>query len=420
MVSKRLRILMFAPLCYPPAGAEAIVTSKLVLAMIDAGWDVKVISQSDFGHSYPTTDNDNWKPLLSVVDNISGMSNKGFVAHILGPALTNKFRTLLWVIKAIFTGFVALRRGKYDVLLSRATPQYGHLPALIVNRITCIPWIANWSDPMPPQKAPPPYGGGIHAKVPFFLNMYCRAVFQYADWHTFPCERLMKYYCQMAPELAGKSSVISHIAFRKFCISQNQEKNVFSLCHTGTIGLRDPSIFFEGLKLFLKDSKPTKEVKVIFIGDPVDEIRIKSQESGVGDVVRIETPKTYEDTQARAASSSVLFVIEASCDEGIFFPSKFVDFIQTGRPVLAISPRVGTLSDILNKNGGGIAVDNRSPYEVSCALSKFYIAWEKETLTTTSGSNKLFNHFSEDIVISKYSDIFFRLNKRKKKISESS
>ena len=112
MDDKHPRILMFAPLCYPPAGSEAIVTSKLVLAMIDAGWKVKVISQSDFGHFYPTTDNDNWKPLLSVVDNISGMSDKGFMAHILGPALTNKLRTLLWVIKAIFTGLVALRKGK--------------------------------------------------------------------------------------------------------------------------------------------------------------------------------------------------------------------------------------------------------------------------------------------------------------------
>ena len=414
MESKSPRILMFAPLCYPPAGSEAIVTSKLVLAMIDAGWDVKVISQSDFGHSYPASDNDHWKPLLSVVDNISGISNKGFMAHILGPALINKFRTLSWVIKAIFTGFVALKRGKYDVLLSRAAPQYGHLPALIVSRITGIPWIANWSDPMPPQKAPPPYGGGIHAKVSFFLNMYCRAVFRYADWHTFPCERLMRYYCQMAPELERKSSVIPHIALRKFCIPQAQEKNVFSLCHTGTIGLRDPSVFFEGLKRFLKEYKPTKEVKVIFIGDPVDEIRTKAHESGVGDIVRIEAPNAYEETQARAASSSVLFVIEASCDEGIFFPSKFVDFIQTGRPVLAISPRVGTLSDILSKNGGGVAVDNRSADEILSALNKFYMAWEKGMLTTTYGSHKLLNYFCEERVISKYSDIFLRFQKRMK------
>jgi hypothetical protein len=412
MDDKHPRILMFSPLCYPPAGAEAIVTSKLVLAMIDTGWKVKVIAQSNFGHFYPTTDNDNWKPLLSVVDNISGMSDKGFMAHILGPALTNKLRTLLWVIKAIFAGLIALRKERYDVLLSRAAPQYGHLPALIVSRITSVPWIANWSDPMPPQKSPPPYGGGIHAKVSFFLNMYCRAVFRYADWHTFPCERLMKYYWQMAPELEGKSSVIPHIAFRKFCISQNQEKNIFSLYHTGSIALRDPSVFFEGLKRFLKDFKPTKKVKVFFIGDSVDEIRAKTHESGVGDIVWTEAPKTYEETQSRAASSSVLFVIEAKCDEGIFFPSKFVDFIQTGRPVLAISPRVGTLSDILSKNGGGIAVDNRFPDEISFALNKFYTTWEKETLETTYGSHKLLNYFCEDIVISKYSDIFFQLRRR--------
>ena len=43
------RVLIFAPYCYPPTGAEAIVTSKLVLAMLEAGWKVKVISQADTG-----------------------------------------------------------------------------------------------------------------------------------------------------------------------------------------------------------------------------------------------------------------------------------------------------------------------------------------------------------------------------------
>jgi glycosyltransferase involved in cell wall biosynthesis len=318
---------------------------------------------------------------------------------------------LSWVIKAVFTGFVALRREKYDVLLSRAAPQYGHLPALIVSRITGIPWIANWSDPMPPQKSPPPYGSGVNAKVSFFLNMYGRTVFRYADWHTFPCERLMKYYWKMSPELEGKSSVIPHIALRKFCISQNQEKNVFSLCHTGSIALRDPSVFFEGVKRFLKEYKPTKEVKVIFIGDSADEIRAKALASGVGDIIWIEAPRTYEETQSRAASSSVLLAIEAKCEEGIFFPSKFVDFIQTGRPVLAVSPQVGTLSDILSKNGGGIAVDNRSAVDIANALTLLYREWINGDISERYGSEKMLNLFSEEYVLQKLFEILAQLRK---------
>jgi hypothetical protein len=403
------RILMIAPLCYPPAGAESIVTSKLVLAMIDAGWDVKMLSQSKSNHFYPVSDKDDWKPLRAVVCDISSISEKGFMAHILGSKLTNKLGILIWIIKTIFKSIIILKKGKYETLISRAAPQYGHLPALIVRCITGIPWIANWSDPMPPQKASPPYGKGFNAKTPFYLNIYYRLVFRCADWHTFPCERLMQYYCKIAPELKSKSSVIPHIALSKFCIQRDQEKNVFSLCHTGSTVLRDPSVFFEGLRLFLKEYRPSKPIKVTFIGNSIDHINRQVREFGLSDIVFIEAPKTYEETQLLAASASVLLVIEASCDEGIFFPSKFVDFIQTGRPILAISPRIGTLSDILNKNGGGIAVDNRLPNEISHALGKLYMSWETKTLTNNFGSQKLLNYFCEKPVVSKYSNLILQL-----------
>jgi hypothetical protein len=414
MENKKPHVLMFAPLCYPPAGSEAIVTSKLVLGMLEAGWQVKVISQADFGHFYPASDNEQWEPLLSVVENVSGINDKSFMAQLLGEKLTRKIKTLFWVIKAVGAGFIALKKDKYDFLLSRVAPQYGHLPALIVSRLTRIPWIAHWSDPLPVKKAPPPYGKGINAQVSLFLNMYSQAVFCHADWHTFPCERLMKYYWLMAPELKKKSSVIPHIALKKFCIANDEDKDIFTLCHTGSIAHRDLAVFFEGLKRFIKETKPAKKIEGIFIGDPVNEIRLRVQAAGVSDIVLVEAPKTYEETQSRAASSSVLLVIEATCEEGIFFPSKFVDFIQTGRPILALSPKTGTLSDILNKNDGGIAVDNRSVDEVLFALNKFYRAWEKKTLTTTYGSKKLFTHFCEEVVIAKYSELFLKLDKNGK------
>ena len=186
------RVLMFAPSCYPPSGAEAIVTSKLVLAMIDAGWQVKVISQADFSQFYPTYEHANWKPLRFVIENITGLNTNSLFARLFGKKATNKLRAIFWVIKAIKLGFVSHRKEQYEFLLSRATPQYGHLPALILKRIIKIPWVANWSDPLPPKKAPPPYGEGLHAKIPFLLQIYYHAVFKYADWHSFPCERLMK------------------------------------------------------------------------------------------------------------------------------------------------------------------------------------------------------------------------------------
>jgi glycosyltransferase involved in cell wall biosynthesis len=400
---------MFAPLCYPPAGSEAIVTSKLVLAMIEAGWQINVITQADFGHHYPTSDNDQWSPIHSMIKNISGFNAKCIIARLLGSALPTKVRTLSWIVKAIFAGLAAAKKEKYDFIISRVAPQYGHLPALIVSRIVRIPWIANWSDPMPPKKAPPPYGKGPHTKVSLLSGIYYRAIFRMADWHTFPCDRLMRYYWQIYPDLETKSSVIPHIALKRFCITPGDKKKVFSLCHSGSITLRDPAVFFVGLKRFLAESKPAEAVQVIFIGAPEEEIRAKAHEAGVSDIVSVELPKTYEETQTLAASSTIVVVIEASCEEGIFFPSKFVDFVQTGRPILAISPKVGTMSDILSAHGGGIAVDGRLPEAVAGALTTLYKEWKDEKIDDKHGSERLYNLFSEDHVLAIYVKLFDRL-----------
>jgi hypothetical protein len=401
-------VLMFAPLCYPPEGSEAIVTCKLVLAMIDAGWKMTVISQSDFGHFYPHSCNDHWQPLLSVLSSISGVRGNGMLASVFGSVLTDRHRALSWVVKATLAGLLALRKGNYDVVLSRAAPQYGHLPALFVSRLAGVPWIANWSDPMPPAKAPPPYGRGINAKVSRVTDAYCRSVFRWADWHTFPCERLMHYYWRMAPELETKSSVIPHIALSHFRMDAPQNARVFSLCHTGSMALRDPTVFFRGLRRFLDDTRPRGEVQVTFIGSSSSAVWVKAREFAVNHVVRVETPKTYEVTLALAASSSVVLVIEAPCGEGIFMPSKVADVVQTGRPVLAISPRVGTLADLLGELGGGIAVDNTSSDEVFGALSALYRAWEMGTLSEAFGSRRLFDHCCQERVMTAYSDVFGR------------
>lgn len=411
----RPRILMFAPLCYPPAGSEAIATAKLLLAMLDAGWELDVISQADFGQYYPTKANGVWEALTRIVHNIEGIKKGSILrslSHSSGAKSLNSLQSISWARKALFTGLGLLFRGKYDLILSRATPQYGHLPALILSRLSGIPWIANWSDPIPPQKAPPPYGQGPDASIPLYLRNYCSAVARNAAWHTFPCERLRKHFCSYLPELNIKSSVIPHIALSRFRAQMERKSNGFSLCHTGSLTLRDPSVFLEGMRKLLKETKIGDQFHIKFIGHPVEYVREVSSKLGLSEVISIEGVKTYEDTQEIISSSSVSVVIESPCEEGIFFPSKFVDFVQTGRPILAISPTNGTLADILSIYGGGIAVDCRSPDAVKKAIEKLYSAWKEGKLESEYASSRLFELFNENHVLGQYLEIFDRIRKR--------
>jgi hypothetical protein len=409
------RILMFAPLCYPPAGSEAIATAKLLLAALDAGWEIDVISQSDFGQYYPTSTNGVWEPLTRIVHNIDGIKKGGFFEHLYhwrGLKSLNNLQSISWAGKALFTGLRLVSKKKYDFMLSRATPQYGHLPALILSRWSGLPWIANWSDPIPPEKGPSPYGEGPDAPIPHYLRSYCSSVARNAIWHTFPCERLRKYFCSYLPECIEKSSVIPHIALTRFRSESVGVKKDFLFCHIGSLTFRDPNVFLEGVNRFLQNGKIGDRFHIRFIGRPLEDLRKTTRILGLDEIVSMEQVKSYEEGQGILAQSTVVVVLEAPCKEGVFFPSKFVDFVQTGKPILAVSPVNGTITDILTANGGGIAADCRSPEAVERAIKTLYVTWKEGSLESKYGSSRLFNLFDEHRVLGQYLEIFDRIKNR--------
>jgi hypothetical protein len=143
-----------------------------------------------------------------------------------------------------------------------------------------------------------------------------------------------------------------------------------------------------------------------FIVDRPDIVADSAKTMGVEDIIRIEASRPYSQMPQALAKSDVLVIIEAPLKEGVFMPGKLVDYVQIGRPVLALSPVVGTIADILSKHGGGIAVDCQSPDAVAQAFQTLYVHWTNGTLNRTYDSASLVGLFSEERVLRLYMDIF--------------
>jgi glycosyltransferase involved in cell wall biosynthesis len=393
------RVLLFAPECFPPAGAEAIVTAKLVLAALKAGWAIDVICQRRAGQYYPAMTSGIWAPLRPVV-------------HEIDPAkggVPRKLQSLNWVRQATALGHRLLKRQRYDVILSRIMPQYGHMPALALSKLYNIPWVANWSDPMPRQKAPPPYGGGPDATVPKLMTWYCRAAARQAAWHTFPCDRLRNHFIASLPECGVKGSVIPHLALSRPVEQGVGQTKIFSLCHTGGMGLRKPDTFLQGIKLFLMKVPAWECTEVRFIGPNEETLPELARSLELQDIVHIEPRRSYEDSLSALEAAAVSVVIEAPMTEGIFFPSKVADYVQVGRPILAVSPAVGTMNDLLSRYGGGIAVDCTSPTAIAKGIESLFRSWQAGDLDVSYGSARLRPLFSDGTVLSAYREIFDRI-----------
>jgi glycosyltransferase involved in cell wall biosynthesis len=408
---EQMHLLMFAANCYPPQAAEAIVNAKLVHAMLGAGWRVDVITRSNSGQIYPGTSN-SWSGVAQACHALHagvGHGASNVLRKIRGTIRSGHLTMgLTWVDAAIGKAAELCRRNAYDCILSRSTPIYGHLPALTLARRLGIPWIANWNDPDPMEKYPPPYGGGPGARISSFTQRYLSDVANRADWHTFTTERLRRYNSSyLGGRTVDHSSVIPHVAMRQHAHARETRNEKMIFCHAGNLGTeRDPKSLLEAMRLFL-DQYPHRrsDVRLQFIGLTDSRTGSLASAMGLGDLVSIDAARGYEDTMGVLAGADVLLIVEAPMTDGIFLPSKFVDYVQLGKPILAVSPAVGTIPDLIGTNGGGIAADCGSPEAIAAAIARLYDVWKNGSLQADFGSGRLYTLFSEERVLGMYSEL---------------
>jgi glycosyltransferase involved in cell wall biosynthesis len=410
---------MFSPIFAPFGNPEAIVNSKLALAFLHAGWQVDVVSRrapAAFGYSYGSEWGTPWLELKGATHEVSYAH--GNVAWARCEALFGavKLGSLIegcrWAWHAYLLAKSLVANAKYDAILSRSLPDAGHLPALRLAGETGIPWIANWNDASG-AKNPPPNGRGLDARLKYQSRQLLSRTVAGASWLTFPCERLRQYCCKyLGPLAEKKSSVIPHIALGSPRGDRTRRRNIeFTIGHAGNLySDRNPSALFEALRSF-RERDPSRKVKLLFLG--LESVRLSELARRYGIVGLIEEGGSvpYLAAQSILERCDVLLVLEGPYQEGVYLPSKLVDYVQTGRPVLAVSPRVGTLADILGAFGGGLAADCVDPRAIEATLAKLYGAWCDGTLEGSYGSARLAVLFSPETVLGLYSELIDRLSR---------
>jgi hypothetical protein len=419
------RVIMIAPVLYPypPVWPEGIVNAKLATALKNAGWHIDIIVAGYSGGSsrYPS-DKAALKDLSKNVHVIKIRKRRPFILRRLmnagkGVLLTGRvLRHLEWALSVLKTVKELNKKARYNLVLSRAIPDYAHFAALLVHRQFGIPWIANWNDPTPNHKFPPPYGQGPNSTLNPFLQKWYSAVCRHCSWHTFPSERLRDYMSSYLPgQIGDKSSVIPHVAMGEFDFPSPPIKN-FSLCYAGSVlPPREVSVFFEALRRFKKSIKNSDSISVRFLVDKPEIVAERAKLMGIEDMVHIEAAVPYSRMPESLSRSDVLVIIEAPLTDGIFMPSKIVDYAQIRRPILALSPVIGTVADIISKYGGGISVDCQSADSVSHALETLYGQWKSGTLNQTFNSDRLLGYFSVERVLGLYLGLIERIKSRSMK-----
>lgn len=256
----------------------------------------------------------------------------------------------------------ALDRGllaKDDVLVTFGQPMSDHLAGLYLKQRIGMPWIAHFSDPWSdnPYLLPIPFSRRR-------LRAMERRVFEAADRLLFTSAETVDLVMAKYPAaVRGKARVLPH-AYDPDLYGDPPIPRASGapLCirYLGNFyRQRNPLLFEEALRLLWQERPDLLEnVRIELIGRWVghSDWSPTTQKLPKG-LLTMHKFVDYEASLRLMRQADALLIIDAPFEHNVFFPSKLVDYLGAGRPILALTPP-GTTADIVAASGGLVAAVN--------------------------------------------------------------
>lgn len=405
-----IKILFIATGFAPYYFSENIVNSKLVLAFLDAGWKVDVISRKDEGPSYSEGWDNEWEEFQEITNEITYPVGNNWVR-----TLDTAFSTLSmgfpiegvrWARRAYEKALELHSKNKYDVVISRAPTDISHLPAYQFSKKTGVKWIANWNDPAT-TIWPEPYAHIMPTWRRKLYNTYTSMILQNADINTFPSVDLKNHFIKFFPQIDhSKTEIIPHVGFKTIAKNEKTEHDTFKMCHAGNLSKeRNPERFFHALKQFVEEH-PQANVEVDLMGVSDHGLEVLVEKYGLEKIINFIGSFPYMEALTKMSHYDVLLIIEAELKDAIFLPSKLIDYSQLGVPIFAITSNQSCISKLIDQYGGGVCAEGSSAEAIYEGIKDLYSNWENDREMQKYDTATLYRNFEPKNIIKKYKKLF--------------
>jgi hypothetical protein len=305
-----------------------------------------------------------------------------------------------WSLPAFLHGYRLIRAGKVDVVLSVGSAWSAHLAGVWLKKATGIELISEVHDPLVIRKSPNDQGfekpKNRDARFRHYLE---NQLTRYSDkvwWFT---DGALHYAKVRNPNLNTANNaygfVVTPGAHPPGSLSNNQAHqyaDTLNLCHFGSLANdRSLSTILRALApLFQKYPQARELIRVHAYGAPLDSLSVEAIEQfGFGDVLlahgRLEidhlTGKSGRQRVAEKMQEADVLILLHGNDEWCaeYIPSKFYDYLWTGRPIWGITHRNPQLDQMLLDRGAYLSAEG--DFEgISMALEKIWLDWQSKHL----------------------------------------
>lgn len=259
----------------------------------------------------------------------------------------------------------------FDLILSCSQPHCNHLLGSYLKRRTGKPWLAYFSDPWTDNV----YANFRSEKILDYNRRLEGEVIRDADSVMFTTEEMKNLVMKKYPaEWAGKCGSLPHSFVPEWYELEKAplevKKAELTLIHTGHFyGPRTPLPLLDALTRLNVKRPLAGRLEVRLYGTMEKQYR-DYIDANLADVVTVRAPIPYLQSLAAMRQADYLLLVDAPLagkTESVFLPSKLVDYLGSGRPIIGITPRQGASARVLSETGN-LVCEVLDQEEIYCLL----------------------------------------------------
>ena len=286
----------------------------------------------------------------------------------------------VWAKKSRKRALQAIQDNKIGIIYSTSAPYSDHLLALYLKKkMPNLKWVADFRDEWTnnPYTLDNPYNP-IRTAIEKKME---KAVLENADRIIANTPVMMKNFIQNNNMSDEKFVVITNGYDKedfKGITEVKPQNDKMTMVYTGLLyGRRRPDTFFKALEELKAEGKiDGDKFKVKLIGNyHVDKLSAKIASYGLTDQIEIVGYVPHNVCIRHQLSADALVLIEGTGrGADAFYTGKIFEYMNTGRPVLAILPE-GVATDLVNESKIGIVAHTDDVAQIKVNILNYYEKW---------------------------------------------
>jgi glycosyltransferase involved in cell wall biosynthesis len=284
-------------------------------------------------------------------------------------------RWVSWWFGAVPKALSMIRKYRPHAIWSTYPIATAHMIGQTLQRLSGLPWIADFRDPMAQEGYP------ADPKTWERFRRIEEHALRSASYGVFVAPGAARVYRERYPAVPAERIAIVENGYdeENFTRFETWDKGsllprIFTLVHSGIVypSERDPTHLFRALRSMLDDGRLKASEFRLRLRASAHEAALAKliDQYGVTEIVELAPPIPYRGALQEMARADGLLVLQASnCNDQI--PAKVYEYLRCRRPILALTDPAGDTASVLRKAGIRHIAPLDSAEEIALGLLRF-------------------------------------------------